>query len=330
MNDQEAKRVKAWTQDMTTRCVGRSVIELPQAFVLNSESETTVDGIRVQVEPQAKKLIDARLESRHNALVNATLLGSKAKILNRIVELPDGTGIVFDRARTDESNILRTHELWAWRDGFSIYALADARDMSFGDAQDGRATDTAEVFGNLMRLQSRIRGRRIDEIPTEVGTCIANGFISGPAAEAETIQMAFHLQGSRDVYFNFVSWTDLRETDSLLERSAKVEREMKASGTTTVRKGKQSLHGQAWEEWLFRGPTPERVHGHMFSMKANEKTGSPQTPHLTWELFNGFDIPHPVRSPEESAKIAALSNATLSEAEAVALWDAVIATIRPR
>lgn len=330
MTEQEAQQVNDWANQRAPVCLGRMVLDLPRAFVMNTESETTIDGVRIKVTPQEKALFGSNLERRHQELSKATLLGSTHKPLKNVLSLPEGAGLVFDRSKTMDSAVLRTHELWAWRNGFSIRMEADARDMSFSDKPDGRPTDTAEVLSKLLNIAAKVRGREPHELPAQAGTCIANGFVSGPARESETVQLAFHLEGTRDVYFNFVSHTDLREKQSLLERSAKVEREMKASGTSTVRKGTHSVHGQAWEEWLFKGPTPAHVDGTMFNALANEKTGSPQTPYMAFDLFNGFTIPHPPLSLEESAQWPKLTRATLSEAQAVALWDVVLPTLRKR
>jgi len=330
MTEQEAQRVNEWVSKTTTFCVGRMMLDLPHAFVLNSELRSKIDDVRINITPQDRALFNLNLERRRQELSNSTLLGSTQKSLKDVISLPEGDGVVFDRSRNMDSNVLRTHELWVWKNGFSISMQADARDMSFSDRPDGRPTDTAEVLSNLLKLAARVRGRQPHEVPTEAGACITNGFVSGPASEHETVPLAFHLDGSRDVYFKFVSETDLQESDSLLERSAKVEREMKASGTTTVRKGARTIHGQAWEEWLFKGPTPERVDGTMFTAIANEKIGSPQTPYVSFDLFNGFAIPHPPLSLEESARWPKLEKATLSEAEAVAIWDAVVPTLRKR
>lgn len=187
-----------------------------------------------------------------------------------------------------------------------------------------------EKLIQLLDVFARTRGLAEGEIPQESGLCIANGFIQGPPSERESMQIAFHLKDSQDVYFSFQSDTVVRENDTLLERTAKVEREMRLSGTTTVRKGKRDIQAQPVEEWLFRGPTPERVPGTMFELNADEIERDPARPFVNLTLFNGFRIPAPPRNMEESALVRNLTSASLSEAEAVALWDQVTPTLRKR
>lgn len=343
MTEQEAQQVNDWANKMTPVCLGRMALDLPRAFVLNTESQTTIDGVRIKVTPQARPDFESQL-TRYREQLAATLLPGRntppRPYLRKTFPLPEGSpsaGLICDRSESDASSarMNRTLELHAWRDGYRIESSIKATDTSFPEDQDDPLTgrfknDVAEKLALLIEVTSRVHGREPHEVPAQAGTCIANGFVSGPASDSETVQLAFHLEGTRDVYFNFVSHTDLRESQSLLERSAKVDREMTASGTSTVRKGTRRLHGQAWEEWLFRGPTPAHVDGTMFNALANEKIGSPQTPYMAFDLFNGFTIPHPPLSLEESAQWPQLTRATLTEAQAVALWDVVLPTLRQR
>ena len=49
MTPEEAKRVEALTAKMTTRCVGRFLLDLPAEFVLNSQSSTEIDGVKIEI-----------------------------------------------------------------------------------------------------------------------------------------------------------------------------------------------------------------------------------------------------------------------------------------
>ncbi len=191
-------------------------------------------------------------------------------------------------------------------------------------------TDVPQKLDHLLKIYSRVRGRRDDEIPTDQGDCIANGFVAGPPSDQQAIDVAYHLQGSPDVYFDFNHTTAVREHDSLLERTAKTEQEMKGSGTQTVRKGKRELNGLPYEEWLMKGPTPDRVPGTMFILHGNETATDPAKPFVGLRLFNGFRVPASERSLEEKSQLNDLQKATLTEAQALALWDKVTATLRFR
>jgi Tle cognate immunity protein 4 C-terminal domain/Tle cognate immunity protein 4 N-terminal domain len=341
MTPEEAQRVKEWTAKMTPRCMGRLVVDLPKAFVLNSQSDTEIDGVSIKIKPQTRMTFDFAFDVMKKAHENKMMVGKSSppiSSLRQIFTLPSGEpGGVFDRAKSAASGrrMTRSLDLMGWRDGYQIEATIEANDPTFPEyANEAWAkrqpNNVQEKLDTLLKVFARVQGRADSEMPTEDGLCIANGLIRGPASGADGMQLAYHLMGARDVYFSFVSRTTLREKTTMLERSAKTEREMKESGTTTVRKGVRSSNGIAYEEWLMRGPTPERVPGQMFILKANETIGSPDKPFMHLTLYNGFDIPARPRTLEESAQMHELTKATLSEAESVALWDAVTATLRPR
>jgi hypothetical protein len=75
--------------------------------------------------------------------------------------------------------------------------------------------------------------------------------------------------------------------------------------------------------------------GQYFTFEANSKKGSAETPLLNVDFFNG-DREDPSAPAEDDLmrilppKLPPLSKASLSEAEAVDLWDKTTATLRPR
>ncbi|MDB5933725.1 MAG: hypothetical protein JWQ01_1069 [Massilia sp.] len=66
-----------------------------------------------------------------------------------------------------------------------------------------------------------------------------------------------------------------------------------------------------------------------FAFEANNAMGSALAPLIRVDFSNGEMIA-PREQPEDSPSPAPIAHATLSEAEAISLWDAVIPTIRPR
>lgn len=89
----------------------------------------------------------------------------------------------------------------------------------------------------------------------------------------------------------------------------------------------------AYEESIGREPkevTGARVPGHTAILQTDQAAQGRQAPFVAVEMFNGHYIPWPERSLEEAAKVPELQRATLSEAEVIALWDAITATLRPR
>ena len=257
-------------------------------------------------------------------------------LLRKALPVPGpAVGAVFDRAESDSSGRMgRTLELLAWRDGFQIAASINATDTTFPeDADDSIAkqlrTDVPEKLAHLMNFFERTRGLADGEVPAEQGVCIANGFVRGPASEKEDVEISYQLKDAEDVYFTFHSMGDLKQENELLDRGAAIEANLKTVEGRTLRKGSRKLKGLDAQEWLLTRKD-EAVMLHDFTLEANSKTASATTPVLILDFLNGVRVPHLPLTTEESATLKPLPNATLTEAESVALWDAVTPSLRPR
>jgi hypothetical protein len=334
MTPEETQRVAQLTERMTPRCVGRYLIDLPASFVLNSQWSAVIEGVKINVQPMTKAMFDVSLAAHKSKLSGQTIVGEKTLALTETRSLPSDGGVVFNRSRNGESSVLRAWDAVAWAGGYRISAVVDARDMSKSDGAfkgDTRRTDLEEKFAVLLSVLTRLRGRPETEVPREPGFCIANGFLAGPPSENEESYVSFELAGSPDVWLNVASIPETAKEDTrLLERTAQVERDMMASGTQTIRKGAVMFRGAPFDEWLFKGRTPDRVPGTMFYLLGNESTPGLAHPFIRMQLFNGFRVPAPERTAEQSAQLQDLERASLSEAEAIGVWNKVAATVRLR
>jgi len=245
-------------------------------------------------------------------------------------------GKVFNRAESPgTADYGRVFELWAWRDGYAMLLTTEARDMSLVDESerpdgDTRKTDTHEKLAHLLKMYERVRGRADNEVPTEQGVCVHNGFVLGPPTDAEEVLVSYHMKNTQDVFFSFETASNLREETNLLDRGKQIESGAADANGHTVRKGRQEAHGIKYDEWLLTAQTTERVPGQLFTFEANSKIGTAKAPIIMITFHNGYRIPASERSMEESAVLPGITKATLSEAESVALWDMVIPTLRPR
>lgn len=77
------------------------------------------------------------------------------------------------------------------------------------------------------------------------------------------------------------------------------------------------------EEWLLQGTTFFKVQGIVFSMEANSLDNKERKPVVTLDLETGA----PSALTDDSATI---DKASLTEDEALGLWDIVSRTLRPR
>lgn len=339
MTPEESKHIEELTAKMTTRCVGRYLIDLPEAFALGVNPEAEIEGMTISVRPMLRGIFEIVLRDRETELNRMYMDGRPFIPYLRRIEpsFSIQVGKVFNRAeQSGSAGIGRILELLAWKDGYAIKMEIEATDYPGAgfNRPDDPPDDTQKKLTKLLRVYERVRGQAVDEIPTERGLCIPNGFVAGPAIEEEGVSISFDLKGTPDVYFQFGEHGDLHEQSTLLGRTSQTEKEMKVSGTQTIRKGKLAFHGLAYEEWLMKGPTPDRVPGTMFMLHGNEVVAGADKPFVTLELFNGFRVMSPPDlSDEQKERLGLykeLARASLSEAEAVALWDKITPTFRLR
>ena len=343
MTPEETQRVESLTANMSTRCVGRFLVDMPERFVLNSESTTEIEGVKIAVRPMDKWLFEKTLEARENSLARTKFFGDRSSLpfLREKFELPvPSVGVIFDRAESEStSRLSRTLDLLGWRDGFEIKAVINATDNTFPEsANDSIAkqlgNDTPEKLAHLLKVYERVSGRKDTEVPSVPGLCIPNGFVAGAEREGQETDAVYHLADAPDVWFGFGSTDAVRSKTSLFQRSAEVERFIERQEVKTIRKETRTLHGLPYEEWLFGNyPYQDGVRGTKFYLYGNELRADPKQPFVEFKLLNGDRIPVGELSMQQKDALRLneiLTKATLTEAEALAVWDKVSATFRPR
>ncbi len=355
MSPDEIQRVESLTANMTTRCVGRFLVDLPEIFILNSESRTDVEGVKINVKPMDKRFFLEQLTSKHNELLKLHMDGKPDRpVLKRIESTPTITvGMVFNRAeKSGSAEFARTLELWAWKDGYEIFLhinATDGTDIPFDETLIGtpfessarriwseykEQNDTPQKLAHLLNIYERVQGRKDTEIPTEPGLCIANGFVVGVERDEQDTGVVYHLANAPDVWIGITN-DDLVVADkTLFQRAPEVERGMKHNQVKTLRKSARTIHGLPYEEWLF-GNTPyqDEVRGTQFLLHGNETGLDPSRPYLKLAMYNGDRIPTPDLNMAEKDKLElnkALAKATLTDSAAIAIWDKITATLRPR
>ena len=330
----ETQRIETLTAKMTPRCVGRYLIDLPEDFVLNPIHRTLLEGVEIVIEPMARERFDVRLRERQSALQNELIMGENTPSLLATMPLSDEAGYVFSRSRNQSSKVLRKLELIAFRDGYMIEVMVDARDLSQSSRvreNDPRRTDVQAKLDHLLEIYSRLRGRADNEVPAEAGVCFANGFLQGEPTDEEQVDLNYHLKTAEDVYFAFHSLSDLIQDDELLDRGRAIEAMLEMESGYTLRKGSVKGPIPSAQEWLMsKRDTDSGLLYQHFTLEANAKTGSAETPVLVVDMNVGVEIPGPVLTLEQAAVRKPLAKTTFGEAQSVALWDRTAPTLRPR
>jgi Tle cognate immunity protein 4 C-terminal domain/Tle cognate immunity protein 4 N-terminal domain len=234
-----------------------------------------------------------------------------------------------DRYEGSPSN--RIIEAFRWDAGYRIKLKIKGSDFTNPDQttdpivmQLAVKNDVPSKTRLVLELLEKVRGRAEDDIPIASGICFAGGFLPGKASDGEEVSASFFLKGKEDVSFDLQTDSSIQEPTTLLERGADIASMLKdTEGGRTVRKGRVDLPELKAEEWLTAGATSLDIPGHFFTLEANSKTGSAQTPLVILNMRNG-GMPPDIDWDNKPTK------ASLSENEAIALWDVVSRTLRPR
>lgn len=350
MTPEEKSHIDTLTRDMITRCFGRYVIDLPAAFTAGyQDSHTLPPGVKdISIKRMSKPEFDLDIEAYEKRIAAMRIDGEPDNPYFKGIEHTPHlqNGKVFNRARTGMTDVRRSLDLWAWKDGYRLIMSIDANDgraERYKDRSDRyRRYNTPQKLQQLLELYSRTRGRADDEIPTEAGFCIRNGFVAGKVTDdaQESIHIKYNLTGTPDVYVMLETTSEFAEEDTLLERMRTNSARFSEEGIKHLRKGTvKGKTGLAGEEVLAEGPKDTEdadgnpVIGHGFYYEAHSKTGTATQPIITVSLRTGMPQMHPKKPKKDlydTSGDTKIEKAGLSRAEAVALWDAIIRTIRPR
>jgi len=352
MTDAEQLALQPYISQLQPRCLGRYLIDLPSQmrYGLADNMRTVINDATISVKPISQALFEANLKQRLAYLKQLTIIDNHSQNGLDLV-VPIQGGMVFDRVEDDKyptSRVGRTIELWGWKAGYFIKIETKAVNISyFTDPNDreGLKSDVAEKLVYLQRMYSRIRGRSFDEVPTEPGLCFYNGFFASPGEEREEMWLTLVTRGIDDVILLFE--TNPEGSDSVLQylpgESANLALQAKEKNASyqLLRSGKrQSTAGIPFEEALHAGPTRETdqlfgagqaLQGHKMLLRAYFDHPTPAQPYVQLTLRNG-QRQGDQRGTMEQADHPwpALKKASLSDAQSVALWDAITATLRLR
>lgn len=336
MTPAEAQQVEALTARLTPRCVGRYLIDLPEKFVLNSQSSTILEDVTISIEPMPRWRFDDHL-AVHKEVLERTKLPLSGHAMLRSATPIEG-GLLFDHAKSDASSgrAARLLDAQFWRNGFKISAAIEAFDGTFPEDAQSKyhrefGTDVPKRTSQLMDIASRLQGRRDDEIPQGQGVCFANGFLKGPPTDREWLNMYHHWSGVEDVYFTYRYISSIGpQTTTLPERGPAIEAELKSRNGATLRKGPRSDADLPFDEWVVERDSSSGARTYRFTLEANSQEGTALKPLFIMNLSSGVRHPRPAPTLEEAAVRKPIAQASLSAAPSVALWDKVTQTLRPR
>lgn len=187
-----------------------------------------------------------------------------------------------------------------------------------------------EVVAALKSTAKLMRPLRDDEIPAESGLCLDHAFMAEPKeAIREAFGIGIRLKEFPDVHFSISTTKKDRivESDALEPRLLQTERDAIRAGhgdwyasIKTLRRGKRSLgKWDGFEVLAFKPKQAGSVAAHEFVFVSQGEPNNPLLPVLEIEMHTGM-----------RGNRAGAVRPSLSDEEAVMLWDAVTKSIRVR
>lgn len=191
-----------------------------------------------------------------------------------------------------------------------------------------RVENEKEQVSVLNTVARNLRFRHHDEIPTEAGSCIDGGFVAAQAQHEETA-LGVRLAEFPDVHFsiNATKKHILVESDALEPRLKGAEQDARKQGLgavfariKTFRRGPRQIGDWSGFEILARKPAHgDDTESHEFLFLSQGVPKDPLRPVLDLQLNTGVD-------DNRTASV----RPSLTDEEAVALWDKLSSSIRVR
>ncbi|SDR50530.1 T6SS immunity protein Tli4 family protein [Paraburkholderia tuberum] len=334
LTEQEKTTVNELTSDLKPRCVGRYLIDVPDDAL--SIGTTRIQGVTVETKRMSADEFTRELTA-YEASLKATKNTHGYRVLydyGQVPNTPQSRYFVTLSDLEDTADLGRAIEAYKWDAGYRIKFRIEATDSIHSEfevrmkgtpyeVKDWKVNDVPEKTRLVLSLAANVRGRPEHEIPTEPGVCFRDGFLPRKAATGEEVSVLFALKNQPDVSFDLQSNTDLRDPqkDTLPNRLPQIKIDMKDANGRIIRAAPVSIGDIKADELLASATTEARIPGHLFTLEANTTISGALTPYLVLDMknggFNAFTADD-------------LKKASLTEGEAIALWDAVSRTLRPR
>lgn len=318
--------------NIKTQCIGRYLIDVPGTFNNTLKDMVFIDDFRIESQRLYKPAFEQRITLREQALRDAPEnKKSKSKYpasLKEVIRLPDEKGVIFDYSELGKPDIYRKLEAQVYSGMTAFIITAKIRDFSDPKDQEKKAkylrlgfteaqSNTKPAMLSAMNsLISRLSGRKDEEIPTEKGVCIPDGFIKDSGSK-QNEEVTFSYKNDDFTLGIYMDNTYTGSNSTLLSRRAAIEEEQADAHFHTVKFGELNPNGIPAQEWLSAGMQESNsIKGQFprydFTLYTNEMIASPTKPWLSVGLGNTDKL------------------SQYSESQMVEIWDRLVKTIRYR
>ncbi|MEN3274645.1 MAG: hypothetical protein V7631_435 [Massilia sp.] len=329
VRDEQAARadkleVTRLTDKMTTVCIGRFLIDMPEEAGLEL-ARPRIDGFDISSFDEPEAGFKVRLGQREARLRSTPdrLGGNKNLESPREVKTENGVvGKIFVHGRTVvEGTRNRGLELERYRyEGVAVEALVHGQGMSFDLSADDYNPSLIE---DLPKLVAKLVPNPGNRPPTEPGFCIYRAWFRDPltAGQGEEIMMHARLPSHPDIKFMAILAAGLKpDKQSLLQRDVDTEAGLSASDKKRIlnlRAKPRTISGIAGDELVTRFIEENDTVVYSFTWEVDGTEDNVLIPHLVFEMDTGKSNNGPVPS-------------SLSRDAVMALWDKISSSIRLR
>lgn len=310
------------------QCLGRYVFDVPDSFVNTLQDSVKINDARITSKRLYRPAFEQRIRLREQELKDTKPINVKnIPFLKQVYPLKNMDGVIFDRnVNTSNPAFYRILEGHIYSNGVAFTVtieITDLTDPQFSDVRErhiksgdslSKLYTKPQKLTEMQDLLSRLSGRKDDQIPTEPGACIPEGFIRDVGKQdKEVILFAYK---NADFILGIESDNTLEKDISLLQRGGEIESVIRNSNSHTMHKGKVTLPGIEAEEWLIRSKQEvddKVVDYYFFTLYGNEIVASYHHPVYSVVLHNRGKI-----------------TTSYSDAQLVEIWERITRTFRFR
>ncbi|WP_152620133.1 T6SS immunity protein Tli4 family protein [Lysobacter sp. A03] len=293
-----------------THCFGRHLLDLPSSSTV--QSSFVVGGASVE----ARRGINA---GEFSELVEAN-----EKRLRAEPHKTDGS-MFRDRIDFRTDRIL----LSSW---FSPNSTATNKDMLYTRMADASVMHVFSVEGSgsnperakeyMRRLSRNLSYRATGEVPTAPGFCIDQGLVTLSKLNKEEVTAGIRIRGMPGLSLGFMSYVTGAPDKPLLRRNSRIPPgyEGTAAGMKTLRRGDRNIGPIKGQELLVRGDAGGK-RSYEFLWESQGEKASIEHPFLSLRMS----------TTDETDENGEIMDAPFNDdAEALALWDSILGTLRLR
>ena len=299
------------TKNMKTVCFGRYLVDIP-AQAEFSIATATIDDINIEYvgTSLSERIFLDRVKKREAELRSAKH-NTEGTRLREATDINDGQQrLLVYREDPDDTSL-------TWVET-AVRSGAEEWLVSFRAADD----DVAEVKKIITGIASQVTARKMDQIPKTPGACIRSGLVTGNGYPTENFPASMKVK--LPAFTLGISSETSGPTEhgqrlwDRIDKANSLGKEFFNTSLNPLRRAEVVVDGRKGQEYVSTLQDKEVEH---FSAHAEvDGDGTPKLP--SFEI--SMDISRPLK-PDPSSK-----EKTLSNEEALAVWDAVLKTIRPR